>query len=209
MIRINKGAEPRAWQQYRLTPGVAYSPIPELREALLREQGYLCAYCMQRIPVAQPGEQETSKIEHWRSRANYPNLALDYNNLLICCPGNLNRQAHCDKLKASKELAFSPLDPNLEDGLSYSTKDGATKSANPAWQTAIETALNLNHAWLKANRLQVLNGLLASLAKQGSWPKAKIQQALQDWSNPDTQGYKKPYAGIILWFLRRKLEATP
>lgn len=42
MIKINKSREPREWTEYRLTTGVDYEAIPELRKALLKEQGYIC-----------------------------------------------------------------------------------------------------------------------------------------------------------------------
>ena len=50
MILINKNKEPKEWTEYRTTPGVDYQAIPELVDSLLKEQGYICAYCMRRIP---------------------------------------------------------------------------------------------------------------------------------------------------------------
>lgn len=50
MIKIAKNKEPKEWTEYRNTPGVDYQSIPELVESLLKEQGYICAYCMRRIP---------------------------------------------------------------------------------------------------------------------------------------------------------------
>ena len=68
MRRIVKGQEPQAWRDFRNTPGVSYEAKPQLRDALIREQGYICAYCMQRISL----EGET-RIEHIKSRHNHPN----------------------------------------------------------------------------------------------------------------------------------------
>lgn len=50
MILITKNKEPKEWTEYRNTPGVDYQAIPELVQSLLKEQGYICAYCMRRIP---------------------------------------------------------------------------------------------------------------------------------------------------------------
>ena len=99
MKKIAKSKEPKEWTKYRLTPGVKYSPIPELREALLKEQGYLCAYCMRRIPTKDSNSDETSRIEHVKSRKNHPELQLDYSNMVICCPGAIGDGVsfHCDK----------------------------------------------------------------------------------------------------------------
>ena len=39
LSKITKNTEPKAWTQYRLTPGAAFKPIPELVNSLLDEQG--------------------------------------------------------------------------------------------------------------------------------------------------------------------------
>lgn len=43
MRKINKNREPKEWTRHRLTSGADYEAIPELRQSLLEEQGYLCA----------------------------------------------------------------------------------------------------------------------------------------------------------------------
>ncbi|MCF2598074.1 hypothetical protein I6E10_04830 [Phocaeicola barnesiae] len=63
MRKIQKQPEPREWTEYRLTPGAHYEASSELRQALLEEQGYLCAYCMRRIPVHDVNSNETTRIE--------------------------------------------------------------------------------------------------------------------------------------------------
>ena len=51
MILITKNKEPKEWTEYRNPPGVDYKAIPELVQSLLKEPGYICAYCMRRIPT--------------------------------------------------------------------------------------------------------------------------------------------------------------
>ncbi len=72
MILINKKAanEPDTWKAFKITPGVNYAPSDDLRNALLVEQGYICAFCMRTIPLSQrdPSEDETSKIAHIKSK---------------------------------------------------------------------------------------------------------------------------------------------
>jgi uncharacterized protein (TIGR02646 family) len=53
----------------------------EVHEALLTEQGHICCYCGQRIARAE------SHIEHFRPRTSFPELTLNYNNLLASCHG--------------------------------------------------------------------------------------------------------------------------
>ena len=62
-------------------------------KALLKEQGYLCAYCMKKIT------EKTIHIEHWipqrhpqegyleYSQEDCDRFAIDYQNMLGVCPG--------------------------------------------------------------------------------------------------------------------------
>ena len=91
MIQIKKNPEPRKWLEYRSTPGVDYQSIPELVDSLLEEQGYICAYCMRRIPCKdrlykRDGKtfvhtNEDHRIEHMLSRENHDDKKLDYSNI--------------------------------------------------------------------------------------------------------------------------------
>ncbi|KAA6337781.1 hypothetical protein EZS27_014164 [termite gut metagenome] len=110
MKKIDKGAEPQEWEEYRNTPGATYQSIPPLREALFREQGYICAYCMRRIPCKDTNSNEDIRIDHIKCREKYPNLQLDYRNMVICCPGAINNDFHCDKKKGASDISFTPFD---------------------------------------------------------------------------------------------------
>jgi uncharacterized protein (TIGR02646 family) len=91
MKRIVKGKEPKSLLEHRLKSFADYDNYPEkdkLRESLLTEQGYICCYCMQRI------DDSNMKIEHWKSQDDYPELQLDYNNLLGACKGGQGSPKH-------------------------------------------------------------------------------------------------------------------
>lgn len=68
----------------------------QVREALMQEQGHLCAYCMRRIPDERILQEDTdlsdAYLEHWQSRSSArgtgENKGLDYQNLLAVCSGN-------------------------------------------------------------------------------------------------------------------------
>ncbi len=210
MIKINKGAEPIEWTRKKATPGfVEYEPIPELREALLKEQGYICAYCMREIPVNKKdhGLSETSKIEHIKCREHHPDLQLDYSNMVICCPGLIDGTAHCDKSKDNLEISFNIFHPSLQNSISYSTKDGKIKSSNLVWDNEIENILKLNNSMLKVNRKDALDGVISILEKK-KWRKAEISSKLDLWKTKSTNGKHKPYCGIVIWFLEKRLRLT-
>ena len=107
MRKISKNKEPNAWLQYRLTSDATYQSTPELRQSLLEEQGYLCAYCMRRIPGKDSNSNEDSRIDHILSRSNNPDLSLSYSNMVICCPGAINSDFHCDKSKGENNISFN------------------------------------------------------------------------------------------------------
>lgn len=210
MKKITKSHEPKEWTEYRLTPGVKYNPIPELREALLKEQGYLCAYCMRRIPTQDGNSNETSRIEHLKSRRNHPELQLDYSNMVICCPGAIDGvNFHCDKLKGENDVSFNIFDEHFISTISYSSKDGTIRSSNKIYNKEMNVLLNLNHPSLKLNRYHVLRGVIEVLKKQSKktdWNSAIINKMLEKWSQKDGEGFYKPYCGIVQWFLNKKLQ---
>ncbi len=209
MKKINEGLEPKEWTEYRLTPGVDYQAIPELRESLLKEQGYICAYCMRRIPVKDSNSNETSRIDHILSRTNHDNLKLNYQNMVICCPGAINNDKfHCDKSKGEEDLIFN-FDEVFISTISYGSKDGLIKSSNTTANTQMLNLLNLNHPLLKKNRRKALEGVVQSLTnlskKNGNWKKSEIQEHIKNWDSKDHNNMFKPYCGIVIWYLSKKI----
>lgn len=201
MILIKKGEEPKEWIKYRLTHGVEYSAIPALKEALLKEQGCLCAYCMARI------EMKTMKVEHLACRAGHPNKQLDYSNLLACCQGGEGtNERHCDTSKGNQEMSFSPLREECIKSLSYSSK-GVVSSNNDKWEGEINGVLNLNTPILKDNRHEALRCLLDILARKG-YTHSVLTKLLSDYQEPGVNGKRKPYCGIAIWHLQKKLDST-
>lgn len=204
MIRINKRNEPAAWSRYGNTPGAVYQAIPELRDALLAEQGCICGYCMRQIPVKDMDSYETSRIEHIQCRERYPARELDYSNMVICCPGFINGTEHCDKSKHNQDISFSPFDPNVEISISYSSKDAEIKSSNAIWNNEMNSILYLNNPLLKYNRAEALDGARIIL-EQRKWHKAELVSKLQEWTNFDQNGQRKAYCGIVIKYLQKKI----
>lgn len=199
MITIKKGKEPLGWHNHRCTPGAGYQAKLVLRNALLREQGYICAYCMQRISVS------NSRIEHLKSRHHNPELALDYQNMVICCSGKSGNEAHCDVKKGDKPISFSPLLPQLEASISYSSHTGRIKSNNATWDTEINDVLNLNASLLCQNRKNALEGVIQILDPKKKWNPTELKKQLPNWTNPDSGGQLRPYCGIVRYFLSKRI----
>ena len=208
MIKIEKKTEPHSWTKHRLTEGAKYEATSDLRNALLSDQGYLCAYCMRRIPVPDKGTAETTRIEHIRPQSSLTRVeAMEYGNLLICCPGAISSTAekdcHCDRSKGEKQISFTPFDQSFIDTLSYKT-DGSIQSSNPKYDQELNEVLNLNTGLLKANRKQVRTQLIQSLGKR-NWKKGEIEKIHKVYSEKNRQGEKKEYCGVVISYLTKIL----
>ena len=212
MIKIDKTREPQSWTQHRMTEGATYEATADLRDALLTDQGYICAYCMRRIPVRDRGADETTRIEHIIPQSTLSREdAMDYRNMVICCPGAISSTSktgcHCDRHKGEDPISFSPLDQRFIDTLSYKN-DGTIVSSNDTYNQEINDVLNLNIPMLKANRKAVRGQLITSLGKNG-WKKSNIQKILKVYQQKDTEGKKKEYCGVVVDYLTKKLRSIP
>lgn len=215
MILINKKREPKAWTKYCSTPGVTYQSIPELVKALLEEQGYICAYCMRRIPTRDKIEgkltSEDHRIEHIKCRENHEDLQLKYNNMLICCPGHIGEDEHCDRKKGNQEISFSPLDSAFINTLTY-TSNGIIASSNPVYNEEINSILNLNTPFLVLNRKNMLKEVIQHInqtcKQKKNWNKTALKSILVKYQNKHKDGENQkyyPYCGIVVWFIQKKL----
>ena len=160
---------------------------------------------MRRIPHKDKFELHDSKIEHIKSRTNFPTLQRKYDNMVICCSGNINGSYHCDKSKDKFAITFSPFDISTQRSISYETKNGTIKSNLSNINDDINSILCLNNGMLKANRFQELQGIISILDKK-KWKKTQLEIKLKEWSNLSNKGTLKPYCGIVIWFLEKKLK---
>jgi uncharacterized protein (TIGR02646 family) len=199
MLRIVKAGAPDCVRALRETPGADWGTVTgaqkaEMRAALLAEQGHLCAYCMGRI------EADACTVEHWRPRSAPDTDPFAWADLLAVCDGGGagrdRRQTHCDRHRGDAPLQDHPAHPirDVEKSVGYDP-DGTIRAADAG-------ALNLNHATLVRNRAQVVSAMLASLDRADA---TRLRQMLDRWGGAvDTR--RMPYAGIVVYFLSRKLE---
>lgn len=213
MIQIHKNKEPNQWTEYRKTPGVKYESKPYLVESLLKEQGYICAYCMRRIPCYDE-IKEKYRIEHIKPRHFHPHLSLSYKNMVICCPGHIGVNDHCDRKKGDNTISFSPLDKNFIDTICYKVT-GIISSSNKKWNSEIENVLNLNDKVLVEARKTMLNETIKKINEakpQLQWKKKQINKYLEQYKEMHLDNTKKkyhPYCGIVIYYLQKKLRKLP
>lgn len=217
MITVRKGHEPVSLTQFRASGGKEFENLDsatknEIRDSLLKEQGYICAYCMKRIGRGRSGALNDVKIEHVIPRAvtrmsSDPQINLmeiDYSNMVAVCLGVTNGMQHCDTSKADRQISFHPCNPALEDSISYSLRDGEIRSDNKAWNEDItdKEKLNLNHPVIKNNRRAALNGLIEALKRSDRW---SASQLIRTAESLDSNPIKTPYAGILRFYLKKKI----
>ena len=204
---IRKGREPNSLITHRQQENAEYDNIPsqcrdELKTSLLKEQKYICCYCMQRI------SQETMKVEHWKPQSKYPESQLDYQNLLAACLGNEGQSEnlqHCDTHKANTEITITPLLLNCETLIKFD-KNGRIYSDNSDIEYDLSNVLKLNQNFLKENRKVLLDVALQPLIvkHKSKWTKEVLQRELEKWEARNDEKYK-PYCQIVIYHLKKKL----
>ena len=207
MRAIAKGNEPACLTEHRVnnpTDYENYGGKPALRLALMAEQRGLCCYCMSQIAP----NRLSMRIEHWQSRAAFPQRQLVYANLLGACKGGEDGSAdqyHCDKLKDDKNLMWNPATPAhaIEARIRFQN-NGEIWSDDAVFDGELNTVLGLNISILKNSRKSALEAVLKWWQiRKPSTAKVKTQIARFD----NRAGQLEAFSPVAVWFLKRKLAA--
>ena len=209
MKKIIKQSEPRSLVEHRPQANANYDNYPDkdkLRESLLKEQGYICCYCMSRIKL------DEMKIEHWQPQTKYTSRQLDYRNLLGACMGNQGarpQNQHCDTRKGDAEIIINPIegDKNCENLVKY-RPDGKIYSDDVSINHDLNETLNLNLGFLKKNRSDALFIVVRKLDEKFSnktWAKITMQKEIDKLNTKDENGFYDAYCQFIVSYLKSKL----
>lgn len=164
MKYIEKGQSPdffEEWKEEKERSSWGELQNPEkghLRLHLLKEQGYICCYCNQKIP----NHPLRSKIEHLfpKDKEKYPEKMFDFDNLFIACNGG-ERDAppitlHCDSKKGANEPPpIIPTQINCANYFSYDSNGEISGVGDDAEKTIKE--LNLDIEKLNILRKTAIN----------------------------------------------------
>ena len=171
---LKSNTEPQALVHYRIeSNGLNYTwssfqnPYKkEYKTYLLKEQGYICAYCMQRISMAE------MKIEHLNPRHNCETEVekLRDHNMVAVCKGITDAEHHCDTRRGNlkshlQTLSIFPTqsNPSCEDLTHFVSGNFKAKDGNPTIEDDINTKLNLNCNSLKTARNATEQGFIDGL----------------------------------------------
>jgi uncharacterized protein (TIGR02646 family) len=180
---------------------------PEVHSALLREQGYVCAYCGRAVKA----DRSDSHIDHFWPQAHFdgstpPDRTLDYDNFFISCGPTRNPGAHktlpqtCGDAKGDWFDPVShiiPSDPNCERCFAY----GATGEISPSEQ-GDQAALNmikhlcLGDTGLTDERRQIITAIEAAIL-DGTLPETALAAELRFWRTPQGSLGQLPNFGHV------------
>ncbi|UXE64024.1 MAG: hypothetical protein KA717_16700 [Woronichinia naegeliana WA131] len=136
----------------------------KLRQSLLKEQGYICCFCMERIE----NSNETTKIAHIfpqnpvsdedKQKVEKENRDLRYANMLAACDGGKGQPSHlqhCDTKQGNAILKINPADPtkNCENLIAYRSS-GEIYSNDSDINHDLQEILNLNLETIKKARYE-------------------------------------------------------
>lgn len=211
MFRITKLREPRSLVHYRAQAGSSYDDADstvknDIRTSLLSEQGFLCAYCMERISL------ETMKIEHWacQSAPQSSALQLTYSNLLGCCKGNEGQRFKfqtCDTRKGNSPLLYSPSNSNdrIESKVNF-RPNGEIYSSNINFDQELNVVLNLNLPRMVTNRSSVIEAIRKVLhKKKRTMTRQQLINLIGHVSARDSDNKLKPFFEVKVKYLKKKL----
>lgn len=164
MRRITKDEVPSFWSDFqKKNPNVIYIDLKntptgaelktKLRAHMVNHQQQICAYCSQRIDML------NSHNEHIRPKDSYPQLSMEYNNLLASCTSQ-EADKTCGMNKGSRydeSLFISPLQENCSEHFRF-LDDGQIEGVTNSGKYTIDL-LNLNCYSLRQARRALLHEL--------------------------------------------------
>ncbi len=161
---------------------LSYANLPrdvkdEIEAGLLKEQGYLCAYTMQRLTEGE------CHIEHVRPQNVAPELDLDYGNMAACFPqdGGDTSPGYGAPVKAGTDVELnvnfvSPHSHGCEQRFQYDSKGGITSTVgNRAAEETIRI-LRLDHGTLSELRQRAIEAHGVTL-RRGSMRSARCRKS--------------------------------
>ena len=217
MKHIDKLPPPKSFVEFCAKPHSFYDssdfPKDDLRQNLLAEQGYICCYCMKRIPES---TSPFMKVEHFKCQERYSYLQLTYTNLLGACTGNLGQpiiKQTCDTKKGSQDITISLISnaPNCETLFRYNA-EGEISSINNNEEINLQLndILNLNMQTLKDGRreiyLEVQKKVEADSRQIGNRQlKIKFfERERNNWLSKIGNKYR-PFCMVAVYYLNKKI----
>ena len=201
MRKIIKDPAPVFWTDFIHThPRLQYKDLngsaegrmvrQQIREHMTAQQKYLCCYCCGTIHA------DNSHNEHVRSRDCYPNLSMDYTNLLVSCIDNTH--SHCGMKKDNADLPtdfVSPLQDDCEEHFCF-YPDGRIDGQTDQGKHTIDY-LGLNDYALVDARKNLYNECMRMAQYMGK------EYVYTSYMQENDQGVLPRYVDMVTYFYNR------
>lgn len=220
-----KGEEPedlRAWKEGEVRAGLKprYEALGSdllrtLKQALLKEQTGQCVYCGGRIRIAPTGNEhdEECHIEHFRPRADYQELEVDYDNLFLSCNGGRHRRdgkaGTCGHRKADwfdEDCHVAPIPEKEGQQRFVFGGDGRVGGDGTAAEKMIEV-LNLNAPGLVHDRSKLIEGLEGQLEEDedAGMGASIVRELISDYEATKHDGTRDGFTHVAVRYLHQYL----
>lgn len=206
MRPIRKGTEPAELTQWKALASADWQPTyenlrspqkPAVVQALLKEQGFICCYCEQRVSGS-----ADSHIEHLVPQSVDPRRTLDFGNMLCSCQGEPPPEpSHCGHLRKNSPLPVHPLMADCREHFEFDSAGRIHPSPEPGRAVAAQDVirlLGLDIPKLVRRRQAAIEGLFEEL--DGQAVDFKALEALKD--SPDADGRLLPFCSALVAVLR-------
>ncbi|MGL5034839.1 MAG: retron system putative HNH endonuclease [Microcystaceae cyanobacterium] len=176
-----------------------------VKQSLLIEQGNICCYCQKRITL------DNSHIEHFKPQDKnyYPELALDYGNLLASCQKEPTKEepqscGHKKKNWYDERLIVSPFLLDCADYFCYTEAgDVSPSQALDKNEAANATIINLGlkDSKLKRARKKAIEGLF----EDQQLDREDIEKLVANLDRKNEQGEYDEFCSVLIYILKQYL----
>ena len=238
MLKIDKLPAPQGLTAYRAERGgkATYKgfkgwwkkedsnrPYNLLRKQLLQEQGFVCAYCGQKLP----DEPETSigkqsmGVEHFipqQGRHGNANQALEFENLLGCCLGGGDKvgENHCNPRKGDQlflHIKNPAIDTEWAETVKYLVNEESEEvsmySTNQDVQGEMDELLNLNAEALKQLRFLAFRDLKRRSGIHTNPAREIIESLCTPLQSRSPNSRREAFEHFLRWYLEDWLARNP
>lgn len=168
------------------------------KQSLFAEQTGQCVYCGRGISLERTQHHH---IEHFRPQPKYPDLQLDYANLLLSCGpdsdhGPRNTCGHHKDDWFEEDCHIPPAPESCAERFRFRSSGRIAGDGSPEADKMI-TTLNLNHPELVTERQVMIEALDLDL-NDGTPPELLVQSFL----DTDSDGAGPSFANVAIGYLR-------
>lgn len=219
MKRIIKNPSPQWFEEWkrekpRRFENMKQNKKEDLKNELVKEQGYICCYCGRKIDTS-----KATIIDHFLPKDDnqYPHFQLEYNNLFASCDGyqkerkeantrgEIGKELYppcCDSLKNNEEIPICPIDKDCEEHFKY-FQNGLISVTSEKGKVTLETlGLNNNPNLVNLRKDTITGKLFQKVIINGkafNKPKKKeeLEKIISNIEEKDILGKFSPFCFAI------------